>query len=243
MIGHGTFSLSVAIWQRPPNALFVFALSLTACFFVSQLMLSECTTAACRVVLVLFDLGGEANLPTWFSSSCWLLMAILSLFAARRQDMKNLRLGWVIVALIAVYISVDETAMLHETFGGAIGSRIVGGAPLGIFHWQVYGVLAVCGSMIVLAPFAYRLPAAVRNRLILAACVFILAALGMETIEAKFFIPDPQMNPDMIDPSNWVRMLRTTVEELGEMIAIIIAISAVIVYLLVPASINERRTT
>src|SRR5215208_5096619 len=66
--------------------------------------------------MILFDLDKEANVPTLYSSVTILFCAgLLALIAgARKKGGKRDYLYWAGLAVIFLFLSVDETAGLHE---------------------------------------------------------------------------------------------------------------------------------
>ncbi|GGB94531.1 hypothetical protein [Cellulomonas carbonis] len=71
----------------------------------------------------LLDMDRENNLPTWFSSSLFLLAAVACLGAAGQAERRTGRLGWLVVALLSFAFSVDEVASVHEEAGRRLGAE------------------------------------------------------------------------------------------------------------------------
>jgi len=92
-----------------------------------------------------FDLEAESSLSVWFSSLQLLFIAVLCLFVSwfDREGEKGRRaLLWRYGALVFTVLSIDETAVLHEMFGGSM-VRFFPGIPLSASLWWAipYGVL------------------------------------------------------------------------------------------------------
>lgn len=69
----------------------------------------------------LVDLDQEANIPTWYSSSQILILALLlGVFVFAKIDRRAVK-SWTLVALpaLCLALSLDETAQIHEWFGNA----------------------------------------------------------------------------------------------------------------------------
>jgi hypothetical protein len=67
----------------------------------------------------LFDLGQEANIPTWYSSTkLFCISALAALFAYRKFDSAHIT-SWVLILLPILFLilSMDESASIHEWFG------------------------------------------------------------------------------------------------------------------------------
>ena len=129
--------------------------------------------AVIEALLPKLSLSYEANLPTWLSSSLLLACAVTAgAIAASRPPWH--RHWWGIVGVLA-WMSLDEAAELHEHLGGLVGTN-------GIFYFDwvipaagVVGVLAV-----IYWPFVRALVPATRNRLLVAAAIYVGGALVME---------------------------------------------------------------
>jgi hypothetical protein len=138
-------------------------------------------------LIQVFDLRVERNLPTVYSTLLLALAALVVFLVAVRSrgrgdsDFRR----WGILSLVLLFLSVDETAALHERWTFLIREYI---NPTGILHdaW----VIPFAGILVVLAayfwPFLKRLPADTRNRFILAGAVFVGGAFGMELVEGYY---------------------------------------------------------
>ncbi|MCI5161418.1 MAG: hypothetical protein D3917_05215 [Candidatus Electrothrix sp. AX5] len=61
-----------------------------------------------------FDLSAETNIPTWFSSiQLFSLFSLSVIYAIHLEDI-YLRKFYILIGLIFLFFSVDETAMIHE---------------------------------------------------------------------------------------------------------------------------------
>jgi hypothetical protein len=126
-------------------------------------------------LIPLFSLSEEANLPTWYSS---LLLfadaALLASIAARARRQPDFGY-WAVLSAIFCYLSLDETAQLHERLNGLI--------PLtGAFY---FSWIIPAGILVLLVGLAYlrfvlRLPPPTRTRFIVAGCIYVGGALLME---------------------------------------------------------------
>jgi hypothetical protein len=124
------------------------------------------------------SLSWEENLPTWAASSLLLLCAGLLLAIGRRVQ----KLGglwsrhWFAMSAIFAYVSLDETAQLHENLGYLLST----GKGILYYDWVIpaTGVLLVLGM--IFRTFIFHLPTRTRSRFILAAVLYVGGALFME---------------------------------------------------------------
>lgn len=174
----------------------------------------------------LFDMGIEANLPTYFSS---LQLALVSGLLAV-AGMLRLRAGdryarhWLWLALIFLLLSIDEMAEIHEMTIRPI-RELAPGLVTGIFYWAwvipamvLVAVVAVC-----YAPFVFRyLPPYMRRAAVLGAAVFVGGAVGVEMPEAAF------AEANGLD--NYTYAVFVVVEEVMEMAGVLIFLSGLLRY-------------
>lgn len=134
-----------------------------------------------RHIVVLFDLGSEGNLPTWFSSSMLLMNAVLAALIAgvalRRQAPFGAR--WAVIAFLMLYISADETIGIHEEINARLDSL---GDLSGVFYyaWVAPAAVAVLALTIWYWPLVRSLPAPARQLTWAAAGSYVGGALGVE---------------------------------------------------------------
>ena len=95
----------------------------------------------------LFDLDGEANIPAWFSSAQLLAIALTLWTANRfRADMRRPSRWFMnLMAVGFLLLSLDETAQVHETITGVIGSRYADWLPPLLSNHKAFAVLAMIG--------------------------------------------------------------------------------------------------
>lgn len=137
----------------------------------------------------LIDVNKEDSLPTWYSAAALaaaaaLLTAIALTLRARKQT-RDL-LAWATLAVIFAFLSLDETAGIHEGVGKELKKFIrLGG------WFRFAGVVpslalaTVVGAT--LLPFLTRLAARRRNQFLVAGFLFVLGAVGMEMVGGKLF--------------------------------------------------------
>jgi hypothetical protein len=75
----------------------------------------------------LFDMGAEANVPTWLASIFWFTIAIFAvlLFVQAAGRSKWRRLPWLLVAAVFCGASCDEISEIHEHVGDILQRPMV----------------------------------------------------------------------------------------------------------------------
>ena len=171
----------------------------------------------------LFFADAEGNAWSWFSAL--LLAAVAVVLAARalavRPD-RSMSVRYAVLAAIALLMSADEGAQLHE-FLNQIGYRITD--RLGPFNaWLIPGVVVVAAVGAGLLWVARGIDRALRRRLILAGVVFLTGAVGFEAIGTAYALGGEITNP-------WRTgryLLLVAAEEGLEMLGALIALGAVL---------------
>lgn len=132
----------------------------------------------------LFDVNTEANVPTWFAASLWVLAAVAALTVAVGAPglTARRRRGWYGFAAVLTLMSLDEAASLHERLLGDAGIQLLGADAGGLLHftWVVPG--AIVAAILVTALFGtvWSMPVRSRALVLLAGAVFLGGALGAE---------------------------------------------------------------
>ena len=166
---------------------------------------------------------GEANIPAWFSSSLLLVAALLlGIIAAAERDMRSRAIHWLVLGLIFLFLSLDETAQLHELSIVPIRDRI--GAS-GFLYYAWILPAGVCVGVFVLAylRFLLQLPARTRRLLLLAGAVYVGGALGVESLSG--------WQASLHGEHSVGYHLVVTLEELCEMMGVVLLIYTLLDYL------------
>lgn len=139
----------------------------------------------------LFDMDLEGNLPMLFNVLLLLAVAIGFYLVARSETVVRDRRSWFFMAIVFVFLTVDEGSQIHEKLMLStlrlLNHGTVGGGEMGwlYYAWIVpYGV-AVSALLLTLVPWLLRLPARLRWSLLFSGGVFLLGAVFMESWSGK----------------------------------------------------------
>ena len=146
------------------------------------------------LLLQLFDMDEENNLPTWFSSFLLLNNAFL-LYLVAKSELVQDRLHWGLMSAGFLLLAIDEVAGLHETLNSSIE-----------MNWAMAGAILVTVVGAAFIPFLLRLPRRLAGMFILSGAVFISCAIIIELL-----------SEDM-DSDSWAYMLAVALEEGLEML-------------------------
>ena len=133
-----------------------------------------------------FDLDGEANIPSFYSALILLTASLLLIFIAfSNRRVKRDFLAWLLLGFVFLFLSFDEAAMLHEMLIGSLRRTF---HLSGLFYnaWVIpYGLALIAGGILYL-PFLLRLPRPILVLFVLSGVIFVTGAVGVEMLEGKF---------------------------------------------------------
>jgi hypothetical protein len=122
------------------------------------------------LLLQLFDLDEENNLPTWFSSFLLLNNAAFLWLASRQSGVKKPG-SWSLLAIGFLILAIDEVAGLHETFHTMID-----------INWAIPGGILVAIVACFFVPFLVSLPRKLALLFILSGGIFVSGAILAELL-------------------------------------------------------------
>ncbi|MCB9452937.1 MAG: hypothetical protein H6672_15965 [Anaerolineaceae bacterium] len=171
-----------------------------------------------------FNVNQEANIPTWYSAL--LLLACAALFGvvaqSRRQYGERDSRHWWGLALIFMYLSLDEVAAIHEELSIPLQESLHLTGFL-YFGWILVGAAVVLVVGLIYGRFILRLPRQTRRLFILAGVLYVGGALVIEAISANQWY--------LNDGTSLLFSATGTVEELCEMLGVVVLIYALLTYI------------
>jgi hypothetical protein len=175
------------------------------------------------LLLPLFDVDGEGNLPSWLSSALLLVAALLlwGIAVQARVAGDRWHRHWAILALAVGYLSLDEAAQVHERLLIPVGALLVDAQGVFTFGRVVVAAPLLLVFALSYLRFAAALPAAVLRGLVLAAVVYLAGALGLELVGG--LILDHGYAEASVP-----YILETSVEEFLEMVGLTLLLRALI---------------
>ena len=172
----------------------------------------------------MFDLNLENNVPTVFSTFILLTSAILLTIISRHaRAIKHNARYWMWLAIIFIFLSVDENASLHELFIDPIQEILPSGGIMYVGWLIPYGLVTLVIGLLYLR-FLWSLPARTRNLFILSGSLYISGAIGFELLGGWYLLPRNEIEDF---PYSMIVMA----EEFLEMSGIILFIYALLDYL------------
>jgi len=171
-----------------------------------------------------FDLDHEINIPTWYSSCTLLCCAVLlaAITVARKQAGCRYAVHWGLLALAFLFLSVDETANLHEILIVPLRRRL-GAQGLLYFAWVIPGAVLVGAFALAYVRFLLELDKRTRYLFLAAGAAYVGGALGMEMVGGAC--------ADWYGLESMRYLAAMTVEESLEMLGIVIFLYALFDYI------------
>jgi hypothetical protein len=169
------------------------------------------------------QLNGEANLPTWYSTSQLSLAAVLAWVCGSFGRLRGLSGGWAwrIVAAALAFVSLDEVGQVHERVSTYADRWLATGGP-DWWAWTIpYGTAGVLGAFL-LRSWWRSLPTSTRRSFLVGAVVFASGAIGLELAEAAFASTEEY---------EFIPVTMTVVEEAFEMFAVAYVIGALLAHI------------
>lgn len=168
----------------------------------------------------LFDLYGEHNIPTYFSSINLLITSLLLYSVVRLNEAKGLPpdTAWQTLSVGFLFMSVDEfvdarlvlTNLAEWFFNGELMAAV----PVLSVAWTIPALLIVIVLFFYFVPFLMRLPRRYLGHFLFAGFLFVLAAIGFETLQGHHV-------PNMNGSRDLYFSFLVTVEEFLEMFSIL----------------------
>jgi hypothetical protein len=178
-------------------------------------------SAAARI----FDVVSDGTAPTWYSSFLLLFAAALMLQIVQLSEVSSgttrYRPHLVVLAAGLLYMSIDETARIHEQLNDPLRNWLNLGGVFG-YAWVVLAIPLIVAIGTIYFPWILSLPAHVRKLVIVGGVAFSVGAVGLEMVGAAFLYGQ-----------NATRLagLIAHCEELAEMLGVILFIEAMIRHL------------
>ena len=172
-----------------------------------------------------FDLNGEQNLPTWYQVVTLLLAGVLAGFIAadKRRQRQTFAKRWTVLSAIFTFMSIDEFASIHELLGDEVL------APKLHTEGKIYNpwLLLAVPLLVVFAAaylrFFFALSTAEKKRFFLAAFVYLMGVVVIESIGGAYSYHHGQQN--------MVSVVLNGIEEVFEMIGVLLLNVALLRYI------------
>lgn len=173
----------------------------------------------------LFNFSDEKNVPTLFSSlGLMFCAALLAVIAVTRKKAGASYLPWSGLAVVFLFLSIDETASLHEKFTIPIREAL-NTSGLFYFAWVIpYGIALFFFGLLYMR-FLMSLPRRTMVLFMISGTIYVAGAMGLEMVGASWAD---------VHGDDLIYQLIVTFEELLEMLGIIVFIYSLLAYMIEP---------
>jgi hypothetical protein len=132
----------------------------------------------------MFDLFQEANLPTWYSSTillcCALLLGLIARIKFQQRD--RFRWHWLGLTMLFVLLSMDESAMIHETVQWALTRGVESSDPYYSIANILYATVLVAVVVLACLRFLASLPRRTALLFIVGGALFVGGGLVVDYV-------------------------------------------------------------
>lgn len=174
--------MAVGVARRAINLVLAANLVLLVCLgAVSEIALNVYGLRDGYGLVKMANLSFEGNLPTWYSSlllaACAAALILIAHLGAKEGAAHLWH--WRALAVIFLYISLDEAVIIHETFNSPLRTAL---ELQGVFYfaWVVPVAALLAVFLLAYLRFLKSLPRRSRLLFILAGAVYVGGALGTE---------------------------------------------------------------
>lgn len=133
-------------------------------------------------------LDREVSVGTWFAQVNLLLVAALLgvIAAARRNARERWAAHWLVLALVALYASIDEGSTLHEQTTPLLRRVADWTQPAFGPPWIVIGSVVSLVVLVVFLRFLLHLPARTRSLFLVGAGLTVAGAVALEVVSVEY---------------------------------------------------------
>ena len=168
-----------------------------------------------------FNIDQEANIPTWFTAGVAFYLAMMaSIIASAVKSQGKSAWAWRGIALMSIYISMDELAGFHELAIDPIRDNWEI-SPWLYQSWIIPAMALVVLISIIYSRFVWKLPMYFKFYLLLGGLIYLTGAIGVESI-GGFVLTTQGLN-------DWYVQL-AHIEEFLEMMGLIIILYSMVEY-------------
>ncbi len=189
-------------------------------------------------LIPLFDFDAEKNIPTLYSSFALIIVSILlSIIASTHRRLDSSYFPWLGLAIIFLFLSIDEIASIHERFGAAVRESLNTSGLL-YYAWVIPYGIALVVFVITYLKFLMSLSKQIIILFVVSGVTFVAGAIGFELLGGR--------QDDLYGTNNLTYAFFYTCEEFLEMLGIVIFIYTLLLYIasqfkFLTITINEQR--
>jgi len=218
--GSPTISVSPLKFAKRLLIIAVILLLLNLCgIYLKKVLLID--NFVSNALFFFFNASSEANIPTFFSSILLFIAAAILFVIYKTAPKGSVKMYWQVLMIIFAWLSVDETASIHEQFG-KIGNSLHLHSGYLYYSWIIPYILFAIIAFFFFLRFLFKLPYPTRILFIISGFIYTGAAICFELFEGNIA---KKHGPNTLND-----LLLCAIEEFLEMAGVIIFIYALLRY-------------
>lgn len=172
----------------------------------------------------LLDFDYEGNLPSLYSAMALAFSSLLlALITTHHKQAQQPYLAWLGLALIFLFLALDEGAAIHEKIGDLTEDYVIDTDGYLYFEWVIPYAILMLVFVISYTRFLFRLPKDIAIQFFIAGTMFLTGAMGLEMLSAQ--------EADTHHTNTVTYSVLYTIEELLEMTAIVVFVNGLLKYI------------
>ena len=182
--GSHTLSVNPLTFSKRLLIIAVILLLLNLCgIYLKKVLLFD--NFVSNALFFFFDASSEANIPTFFSSLILFISAVI-LYVIYKTAPKGFGIKgyWGVLMIIFAWLSVDETASIHEQFG-KMGKTFHQYSDYLYYGWIIPYILFAIIAFFFFIKFLFKLPYPTRILFIISGFIYTGAAICFELFEGN----------------------------------------------------------
>lgn len=200
------------------KALAIFGAAIVGIYILFRLIALQFPFFENRWIFQFFDVGLEANMPTYFSVLIFLIMGIVAwIIGGIEKSQGNRAWPWIGTTILLLFLGLDELGEVHEQLTWHT-QQLLDVSGFLAFAWVIPYLIIVALLSIFYIPFLWKLK--YRAWFFWGAIVFITGAAGVEMIGAYFYDTQGVMSAGFI--------IASSIEEIMEIAGLLIALGGFI---------------
>ncbi|HSG15936.1 MAG TPA: hypothetical protein VLE70_06390 [Anaerolineae bacterium] len=184
-------------------------------------------------IVRLFHVGQEGNITTWFSSMLLSMSAVLlALIAAGKRARREPYIKhWTGLAVIFIYLSLDEAAKIHELTIDPLREALNLTGAL-YYAWVIVAIPLLLLLAVLYLHFLLDLPGMTRLLFVAAGAIYVFGGMGMDMVGGIVLTSDLERSLALAD-------LLIIIEEFLENVGVALFITALVLYMKQEPDMNE----
>ena len=205
------------------NLFVILFLFFTNCIFIKEYIFTNSQNISSTAKF--FWLDHELNLPTLYSGLCLLLTSFLSFSCSLLDELKKKeKIYWRILCAIFLFLTIDETVMIHERLNKLVYFFLLDKFELKLRipgSWAILYSLVVILGALSFSKFPKMLPIKINRLFKFSFLIYVFGAIIVEILVTQIL---------KLEQGSYTYFLFSSIEEILEMLGICLINHAILKY-------------